>query len=253
MLIRLQAKEITGKLSNIYHSAITHVENVSNKTPAFTGTVISKCFIESRSHSWQAHLSRISAYLVSKNVWWKAAPNSFVFFDGDKDLECRVEGPTLNHYRSCSIEDIEKQSVKNWKQILENEIELPTHILHIFDENGDFVSYQTNQLSTCTTPNISMLNPSESLHMLESHVDESIHIMSCNNSEHIMLSPTPSTTVIDLSPIPNTCKATPPPVGLPLSSTPSSSQTQTTPSRTKSLSKQSTDNEMEENCKIVTV
>ena len=125
VLIRLQAKEITEKLSNIYHSAITRVENVSNKT-AFTGTVISKCFIESRSHSWQAHLSRISAYLVSKNVWWKATHNSLVFFDGDKDLECRVEGPSLNHYRSCSIEDIEKQSVKNWKHILENEIELPT-------------------------------------------------------------------------------------------------------------------------------
>ena len=78
--------------------------------------------------------------------------------------------------------------------------------------------------------------------MLESHVDESIHILSCNNSEYIMSSPT---TVIDLSPISNTCKPTPPPVGLPLSSTPSSSQTQTTP--TKSLSKQSTDNEMEEN------
>ena len=103
VLIRLQAKEITGKLSNIYHSAITRVENVSNKTPsnktpAFTGTVISKCYIESRSNSWQAHLSRISAYLVSKNVWWKAAPNSFVFFYGDKDLECRVEGPTLNPF-----------------------------------------------------------------------------------------------------------------------------------------------------------
>ena len=60
------------------------------------------------------------------------------------------------------------------------------------------------------------------------------------------------TTVFDLSPIPNTCKTTPPPVGLPLSSTPSSSQTETTPSCTKSLSKQSTDNEMEENSKIVT-
>ena len=80
VLIRLQAKEITGKLSNIYHSVITRVENISNKTAAFTGTVISKCFIESRSHSWKAHLSCISAYLVSKNVWWKATPNSFVFF-----------------------------------------------------------------------------------------------------------------------------------------------------------------------------
>ena len=95
----------------------------------------------------------------------KQHPIALFFFYGDKDLERRVEGPTLNHYRSCSIEDIEKQSDKNWKHILENEIELPTHILRIFDENGNFVSYQTNQLSTCTTPNISMLNPSESLHM----------------------------------------------------------------------------------------
>ena len=129
------------------------------------------------------------------------------------NLRRRGKRRTINHYCSYSIEDINKQSVKSWKHILENKIELPTHILRIFDENGNFVSYQTNQLSTCTTPNISMLNPSESLHMLESHVDESIH-MSCSNSEHIMSSP-----------IPNTCKTTPPPVCLPLSSTPPSSQT----------------------------
>ena len=88
--------------------------------------------------------------------------------------------------------------------------------------------------------------------MLESHVDESIHIMSCSNSEHIMSSPTAGTTVIDLSLTPNACKKTPPLVGLPLSSTLSSSQTKTTSTHTKSLSKQSRDDEMEENCKIVT-
>ena len=44
--------------------------------------------------------------------------------------------------------------VDNKKQLLVNINDA------VFDENGDFVSYQTNQLSTCTTPNNSILNPS---------------------------------------------------------------------------------------------
>ena len=71
LLLRIQAKAITGKLSQLYHSAQTRVEKVACKSPPFSGTVISKSFIDSRSHSWQAHVQRISHYLLPGKVWWE--------------------------------------------------------------------------------------------------------------------------------------------------------------------------------------
>ena len=88
----------------------------------------------------QAHLSCISTYLVNRNVWWNETPDSFVFFDGDNDPDHREEGPTLKHFRSCTLQDIEKQSAEQWKYILNNhDIEVPIKKLRIFNENGHFV------------------------------------------------------------------------------------------------------------------
>ena len=38
VLLRLQAKELTRKLSNTYQSAITRIENVASKPQAYKGT-----------------------------------------------------------------------------------------------------------------------------------------------------------------------------------------------------------------------
>ncbi len=56
---------------------------------------ISNSFITPRSHSWQAHLGRISSYLVSKEVWWKTTADGFSFHDADSDPEFHSEGPSL--------------------------------------------------------------------------------------------------------------------------------------------------------------
>ena len=75
VLFRLKAKHITGKLSHIYHSAKSKVKNAASKIPAFAGTAIDKSFINERSHSWQAHLRRISSFLIPS-----VTPTSYVFF-----------------------------------------------------------------------------------------------------------------------------------------------------------------------------
>ena len=149
--LRIQAREITGRLSDIFHKAESRVGKIASKAPFnYTGTVVSKAFIEQRSHSWQAHLSRISAYLINENVWWHETPDNYVFFDGDNDQEYHDEGPILKHFRSCTIQDIEKQSAEQWKYILENHnIKVPAQCLRIFDENGDFVKFrETNNNNT---------------------------------------------------------------------------------------------------------
>ena len=61
------------------------------------------------------------------------------FCDGDNDMENRVEGLALKHFRSCSLVEVQKQPSMHWKYIIENDIKLPTNMLRVFDENGDFV------------------------------------------------------------------------------------------------------------------
>ena len=145
ILLRLQAKNKTGKLSNIYKSANTHGENVARKTQVYNGMNVTNSFLMSRSHSWQAHLQRISSYLVLEELWWKITPDGFAFYDGDTDPDFRPEGPTLRHFRSCTFQDVQDKCKSNWQLILDSKVDLPTNILRIFDEDGNLVSLKLSQ------------------------------------------------------------------------------------------------------------
>ncbi len=125
-----------GSLSSIYKSASTRVANKSTKS--YKGLEISNSFITPRSHSWQAHLGRISGYLLSTEVWWKTTADGFSFHDGDSDPEFHSEGPSLSHFRSCSIQHIDERNRSNWKLIIDSKVAVPTNNPCIFDENGDF-------------------------------------------------------------------------------------------------------------------
>ena len=101
---------------------------------------ISNSFITPRCRSWQTHLGRISSYLVSKEVWWKTTADGFSFHDADSDPKFHSEGPSLLHFRSCSIQHMHERNRSNWKTIIDSKVALPTSILRMFDENGDLLS-----------------------------------------------------------------------------------------------------------------
>ncbi len=86
VILRLQARQISGKLSNMYKKVENCGSSVASKSAtSYFGTTVSKNFIEDRPHCWQEHLSRMSSFLVHEQIWWKADPEKFVFFDGDND------------------------------------------------------------------------------------------------------------------------------------------------------------------------
>ncbi len=122
IFLRLQAKCITGNLSSIYMSASTCVENVANKSKPYKGMEISNSFNTPRSH-----LGRISNYLVSKEVRWKTTADGFSFHDADSDPEFHSEGPSLLHFRSCSIQHIHDRNRSNWKTIIDSNM----HVLSL--------------------------------------------------------------------------------------------------------------------------
>ena len=183
----------------------------------------------------------------------------FFFFYGDNDPQWRVEGPKLYHFRSNSIEDVETKCNENWKIILENRNELPTTVLRNFDENGDFISYlikNSVHVSNDEPTHVSNDEPTHVSNDEPTHAsnDEPTHVS--NDEQFSLMSPSgPSNynniSISEFSPILNTCITTPQnteDVCLPLSSTPSSSQTCVTPSQP--VRRQLVP-ELEENCEII--
>ncbi len=79
VLIRIQAKNISGNLSSVYKSAKSRVDTHASKSCPFQGTKIGKEFVASRPHSCQAHLNRISRFLLNAKVWWDSTDDKFFF------------------------------------------------------------------------------------------------------------------------------------------------------------------------------
>ena len=108
----------------------------------YKGTSVKEEFILPRMKSRQAHLQRISRFLLPGGVWWEKTENGYHFFDGDEDLETHSEGPLLLHHRSVLLEEVGKQQRAAWKFILDHGIPLPTPRLYLYDEDGSLLQNQ---------------------------------------------------------------------------------------------------------------
>ena len=74
----------------------TQVSRAATHLPPFEATTISKRFAQKHSAHWQAHLKRVSPFLVyGINVWWHSSADNYVFHDGTNDPEYHPEGPAF--------------------------------------------------------------------------------------------------------------------------------------------------------------
>ena len=61
--------------------------------------------IKTYTSAWQAHLERISDFvLCGEGVWWTKDENGGTFHDSPGEPEHRPEGPALHHFRSWTLE-----------------------------------------------------------------------------------------------------------------------------------------------------
>ena len=134
-VLRLQAK---NKLTDTCgYNGDSRVAKAAANVPAYKGTHIDKEFLKHRSHSWEAHLLRISDYLVpGKGVWWKETASSYVFIDGDRDPLAHPEGPELQHFNTTTIEQVFNKKQKQWEKIIEEETTIPIQALRLSHMNS---------------------------------------------------------------------------------------------------------------------
>ena len=120
ILLSLQARQKSNETQQSVQKQETIVSSVAKSLPPYQGTTITKSFIQARTHSWQAHMQRISPFLVcGENVWWAQTEDmsGYKFFDSDHDEENRSVGPSLLHFSRHTIPDVLKRHTESWKEI----------------------------------------------------------------------------------------------------------------------------------------
>ena len=92
-------------------------------------------YIEQNSADWQAHLQRISDYLIlGKNIWWKMTEFGIEFFDVDnapKKIELK---PKVHHFRSSNMKTAANELEKNRSSIVDQNICILIHKIMIGNE-----------------------------------------------------------------------------------------------------------------------
>lgn len=103
-------------VENEIASQETQIKSLAQALGPMENTVFPHSMLEKVSEHYQAHLERISDFLLrGPGVWWKETPRGIIFFDGSDEKEYQDDGPTLQHFRSVSSADVNLHLQKKWE------------------------------------------------------------------------------------------------------------------------------------------
>ena len=140
ILLRLQAKQKKG---GMFASMLGSSSKISKEAQGIRelttdNTFIEKTFIDHRVASWQAHLQRVSKFLLhGEGVWWKIRESGYEFLDGFEAVN-QTQGPMLLHYRETCLSDVQNQNEMAWNELVAKQVPLPTPYIRRYDRNGEY-------------------------------------------------------------------------------------------------------------------
>lgn len=138
-MLRLQAKQEQRGVLAAVTKGDSQVSHVARDLPEFLPTVVTSGFVNERKDSWQAHLQRISPFLVAgAGAWWTYTPDGFCFHDGDNSpASPHTKNFTLLHHRWHSVTDVEHRREACWKTIVDKRMVIPACSIKLYDLNGN--------------------------------------------------------------------------------------------------------------------
>ena len=140
VFVRLQAeKQMQAFQSSCVSKQQASVSKLAASLRPYGNTIIAHRIAEKHSRSWQAHLERISDFLlIGKGNWWIEHKNGDVeFHDGEQSPDVHPQGPSLHHFRSSNFNDEEKYLQECWKKCLCLGVVLPAKVLRIENDQGN--------------------------------------------------------------------------------------------------------------------
>ena len=137
----------------------SEVLKLAQALPVKENTVNPLEWLQHTSVHYQAHLERISDYLLQgPGVWWRYVENGVEFFDGHIPYP-ELQAPVTHHFRSTTMGDVDAYLLSKWEQCIDIEVQLPTTSIQTYQTNGDSNSVtwydnpvQIDQMSQAINP-----------------------------------------------------------------------------------------------------
>ena len=126
----------------------TRIQKEAHQLGLTQNTTVETDFIITRISSWQAHLQRLSRYLVcGEGIWWHTVDKGYEFHDGNHSpdfhvQDFHVQGPDFLHFRHTTLKELEEKIAKIWEQVLCESVTLPTPYIKLYDEDGKLTGYK---------------------------------------------------------------------------------------------------------------
>ena len=155
IIVRFQVEANKEKHSLLLQQNST-VSNLAKALPAFTNTFLPSALLETNTAEVQAHLERVSDFLLpGQGVWWKKIPSGGIeFLDSSLEATSHPDGPQLHHFRSSNMTE-EIEYLKNcWKSCIDREIELPLPTVRRYSDEGELLSLDSFESICIPTANL---------------------------------------------------------------------------------------------------
>ena len=123
-----------------------------------SNTIIPQKWIDNNTSLHQAHLERISDFLLpGPGVWWQNTPAGIEFFDGYHSPSEHAEGPEIHHVRSASLSDIDLYLHNKWEECCNGKVHLPANYIRQYQSDGSLSNITTCQ-EPCSSANADLLH-----------------------------------------------------------------------------------------------
>ena len=115
---------------------------LSRCLPKADNSVIPHGIVLKYTSAYQAHLERISDFLLcGEGVWWRHVASGVEFFDVTAPSEAQTGAitlPPLHHFRSYTLKSESEYLQNSWKKCLESvdTLKIPHHAIRVFNGQG---------------------------------------------------------------------------------------------------------------------
>ena len=148
----IQRLSFEGGTHSVIASQESQIKSISAAVGPMENTIFSNSILENSSEHYQAHLERVSDYLVpGPGVWWKRVPNGIMFLDGSSEDDFKDLGPVLHHFGSTSMTEICLYVQQQWEVCCTSRVELPAIHLRYYGQDGSLERIESAVFSVTDT------------------------------------------------------------------------------------------------------
>ena len=132
ILIRLQ-EEAKCKSSDPLKAQESEVKRLAKGLEKSNNSVIPFSWIQKFPTHYQAHLERISDFLLlGKDVWWTQTLQGVEFLDGEINPGSNENRPTLLHFRSATLSNVDTHLQACWEKCIDERVQLPAFTIRVY-------------------------------------------------------------------------------------------------------------------------